>query len=99
VDKERAFACVDAMRPVAEKHGASIARIALAWLLSWPAVSTVIIGAKTVAQLQDNIAAEDIVLDEEDLAALDQVSGLPAEYPGWMIEFQAKYRAAAPTRP
>lgn len=99
VDKPRAFACVEAMRPIAAKHGVSVARVALAWLLAQPAVSTVIVGAKTVAQLQDNLAASDVTLDADDLAALDQVSRLPPEYPGWMIEYQSKYRAAAPVLP
>ena len=85
VDKDRAFACVDAMRPIAERHGASVAQIALAWLLSRTAVSSVIVGAKSVEQLKDNLGASAVRLSPDDLAALDQVSALPAEYPGWMI--------------
>ena len=96
VDKARAFACVDAMRPMAEKRGVSVAQIALAWLLAQPAVSTVIIGARTVAQLQDNLAAGKVSFDAEELATLDAVSKLAPEYPGWMIEFQARYRATPP---
>jgi len=98
VDKERAFACVDAMRPMAEQRGVSVARIALAWLLAQPAVSTVIIGAKTVDQLHDNIAAGNIELSVEELAVLDEVSKLPPEYPGWMMEMQGKYRTTPPVR-
>ena len=88
VDKERAFACVDTMRPIADAHGASVARIALAWLLHQPFVTTVIVGAKTVEQLDDNLAAVDVSLSAEELARLDEVSALPPEYPGWMIERQ-----------
>ena len=88
VDKERAFACIDAMRPIAEAHATSVARIALAWLLHKPFVTSVIVGAKTVEQLDDNLAAIDVKLSSDELAALDKVSALPAEYPGWMIERQ-----------
>lgn len=98
VDKDRAFSCVDAMRPIAEKRGVSIAQIALAWLLAQPAVSSVIIGAKTVQQLRDNIEAGQLCLAQDELAVLDDVSQLPAEYPGWMLEMQGKYREAQPTR-
>lgn len=98
VDKGRAFDCVDAMRPIAARHGVSIAQVALAWLLAQPAVSTVIIGAKTAAQLTDNIAAARLALSTEDMALLDAVSRLPSEYPGWMIELQGGYRAKVPER-
>lgn len=98
VDKERAFKCIDAMRPIAKGHGVSVAQVALAWLLNQSAVSAVIIGAKTVAQLQDNIASTKVKLTEAELATLDEVSQLPAEYPGWMLSRQAEYRAKAPTK-
>jgi aryl-alcohol dehydrogenase-like predicted oxidoreductase len=99
VDKPRAFACIDAMRPMAERRGVSIAQIALAWLLTRSAVSTIIIGARTLEQLRDNIAAPEVQLDADELDILDQVSRLPTEYPDWMIEYQAKYRAAVPHKP
>ncbi|HVY20915.1 MAG TPA: aldo/keto reductase [Bauldia sp.] len=95
VNKDRAFACIDAMRPIAEAHGVSIARIALAWLLHQPVVTTVIIGAKTAEQLDDNIAATKVTLTAEELATLNKVSALPAEYPGWMIERQNVSRVPA----
>jgi aryl-alcohol dehydrogenase-like predicted oxidoreductase len=96
VDKPRAFRCVDAMRPVAERHRASVAQVALAWLLSRPAVTTVILGAKTLEQLDDNLKARTLRLTEEDRKALDEASQLPPEYPGWMLATQGKYRAQAP---
>jgi aryl-alcohol dehydrogenase-like predicted oxidoreductase len=99
VDKPRAFRVVDAMRPIALQHGASVAQVALAWLLSRPAVSTVIMGAKTPAQLADNLAASDVVLTSDELYALDEVSKLPPEYPGWMLAMQGQYRAKAPVGP
>ncbi|QGZ63273.1 aldo/keto reductase [Paraburkholderia acidisoli] len=92
VNRDRAWDCVDAMRPIAEKKGVSVAQIALAWLLHQRAVTTVIIGAKRVDQLDDNIAATQVTLSEEELAVLDDVSGLPAEYPGWMLARQGEYR-------
>ena len=95
VDKARAFACIDAMRPMAEARGVSVARIAIAWLLHQPFVTTVIVGARDTAQLDDNIAATEITLSAEELATLDKVSALPPEYPGWMIERQNDGRPSA----
>jgi aryl-alcohol dehydrogenase-like predicted oxidoreductase len=69
-----------------------VAQIALAWLLHQKVVTSVIIGAKRVEQLDDNLAATAIRLGDEELAALDRVSALPAEYPGWMFERQGEYR-------
>ena len=74
-------------------HGVSVARVALAWVLQRPFVMSVIIGAKTVEQLDDNLAATEITLTPEELATLDRVSALPPEYPGWMIERQNAARA------
>jgi aryl-alcohol dehydrogenase-like predicted oxidoreductase len=88
VDRGRADACIQAMRPIAEAHGVSLAQIAIAWLLHQPAVSSVIIGAKRQDQLDDNIAATEIALTQQELASLGEVSALPKEYPGWMFEMQ-----------
>jgi len=88
VDRARAFRCVEAMRPIAAAHGVSVARVALAWVLQRPAITSVIIGAKTQEQLADNLAAADLKLSESEMAALDEVSKLPREYPGWMFERQ-----------
>jgi len=96
IDKERAFRCVDAMRPIAEKHRVSVAQIALAWLLGKPWVSTVIIGARSMEQLEDNIAAAAVTLDADDMRTLDDVSRLPQEYPGWMIDMQSTSRLSPP---
>src|SRR5436305_1399288 len=86
VDKERAWDVVDAMRPIAQQRGVSVAQVALAWLLHQPAVTSVIVGAKKPEQLADNIAATHVKLSGDELAKLDEVSRLPAEYPGWMLE-------------
>lgn len=93
VNKDRAWDVIDAMKPIAETRGVSVARIALAWLLHQRAVSSVIVGAKRVDQLADNIAATEIDLTADELAKLDEASRLPAEYPGWMLERQGAYRA------
>ena len=98
VDKALAFKVVDAMRPIAERHQATVAQVALSWLLSRPQVSTVIIGAKTPEQLKDNLGASGIELTTEDLQTLEDVSKLPLEYPGWMLERQGQSRARPPVR-
>ncbi|OKH87426.1 aldo/keto reductase [Thalassospira sp. TSL5-1] len=92
VNRDRAYDCIDAMRVVAKAHDCSVAQIALAWLLHQQAVTSVIVGAKRVDQLEDNIKATGIKLTGADLEALDQVSALPSEYPGWMLERQGAYR-------
>ncbi len=96
LDKERADRCVAAMREVGQAHGVSVARVALAWLLAKPHVMSVIIGAKTEAQLDDNLAATTLSLTAEEMARLDAVSELPPEYPGWMLARQSSGRVPAP---
>jgi aryl-alcohol dehydrogenase-like predicted oxidoreductase len=86
VNRDRVFDCVDVMREIAKAHRASVAGVAIAWLLQRPFVTTVIIGAKNNEQLDDNLAATEIKLTGDDLERLDRVSALPPEYPGWMIE-------------
>jgi aryl-alcohol dehydrogenase-like predicted oxidoreductase len=92
VDKERVWNILDVINPIAKEHKCSAARIALAWLLAKSAVTSVIIGAKTIEQLEDNIASVDIKLSDFQMSALDEVSTLPPEYPGWMIPFQTSDR-------
>jgi aryl-alcohol dehydrogenase-like predicted oxidoreductase len=89
VNKDRAFDCIDVMREIADARGVSVARIALAYVLNKPFVMSAIIGAKSVEQLDDNLAAVDIELTPDEMSRLDEVSKLPAEYPGWMIERQS----------
>ena len=81
------------MAPIAEAHGASLAQIALAWLLHQRHVTSVIMGAKRLDQLQDNLGAAAIELTTDELAALDAASRITPEYPGWMLERQGQYRA------
>ena len=93
VDRERAFACIDAMRKIGDARGISVARVALAWLLSRPHVTTIIVGARDESQLRDNLAVTDVRLEPGELAELDRVSALAPEYPGWMIARQSSERA------
>lgn len=88
VDKELAWKLVDAMREIGEPKGASPARVALAWVLSRPFVTSAIVGVKTLEQLNDNLAATDLRLSPEELDRLDKLSALKPEYPGWMVERQ-----------
>ncbi|SHH85488.1 aldo/keto reductase [Pollutimonas bauzanensis] len=92
VNVERAYDCVDAMRDIAQAKSVSVAQIALAWLLHQKTVTSVIVGAKRVEQLQDNIGATQVRLNDEELATLAKVSALPSEYPGWMLERQGAPR-------
>ncbi|MGE4323771.1 MAG: aldo/keto reductase [Sphingobium sp.] len=93
VDRDRGHGVIEAMRPIAEGHGVSMARIALAWLLHQHVVTSVIVGAKRPDQLADNLASVDVRLSSEELATLAGASAFPAEYPGWMLERQGDYRA------
>jgi aryl-alcohol dehydrogenase-like predicted oxidoreductase len=92
VDKERTWKILDVIKPIAEAHNCSAARISLAWLLAKPAVTSVIIGAKRVDQLTDNVAATELKLTPGEMKQLDEVSALPPEYPGWMLPFQGANR-------
>jgi aryl-alcohol dehydrogenase-like predicted oxidoreductase len=92
VDKERTWNVLDVMAPIAKARGCSSARVSLAWLLAKPVVTSVIIGAKRLDQLQDNLAAVELTLTQDELRQLDEVSALPPEYPGWVLPFQGADR-------
>src|ERR1700744_687381 len=94
VDKERTWRILDVLRPIAEARETSVATVALAWILAKPFVTSVIIGAKRVDQLQQNLSAVDLQLTEDEMQKLDEVSALPPEYPGWMVPFQNRNRLA-----
>jgi aryl-alcohol dehydrogenase-like predicted oxidoreductase len=88
VDKERTWRILDVMIPIAKERQVSPAAVALSWVLSKPVVTSVIIGAKRIEQLNDNLAASSLKLAEDEIKRLDDVSALPPEYPGWMVPFQ-----------
>jgi aryl-alcohol dehydrogenase-like predicted oxidoreductase len=94
VDKERTWRILDVLQPIANAHETNVATVALAWILAKPFVTSVIIGAKRVDQLQQNLSAVDLQLTEDEMRKLDEVSALPPEYPGWMIPFQNRVRLA-----
>ena len=83
---------LDAIKPIAAAHNASVATVALAWILEKPFVTSVIIGAKRQDQLHENLAADSLVLTVDEIKTLDTVSALPPEYPGWMVPFQSGNR-------
>src|SRR3954454_3619033 len=88
VNRDRLPRVLSALRSVADATGASVARVALAWQLTKPFVTSIILGAKRREQLIDNLAAADLRLSPEHVKLLDEASALPLEYPGWMIDFQ-----------
>jgi aryl-alcohol dehydrogenase-like predicted oxidoreductase len=95
VDLTRGYAVLDVLAEVAREHEASVARVALSWLLHQRVTTSVIIGARNEAQLRDNLAAPDVKLSTEQLARLHTASALPPEYPGWMITVQGRDRLEA----
>jgi len=93
IDKEKAWTIIDKMREIAEGHSVSVAQIALSWVLHQPGISTIIIGARTQEQLLQNLVVSEISLSADELAALQALSQLEPEYPGWMLRFQAMDRS------
>jgi len=85
INKEKAYDIIDVLQPMAIEKEASVAQLSLAWLLHQQAVTTIIVGAKKVEQLEDNLKSVDIKFTEEDLQKIDAVSKLSPEYPGWML--------------
>lgn len=88
VDRERTKSVLKILRAVSAERGISVARVALAWTLTRPFVTSIIVGAKTREQLLDNIGSTEVQLSSEQIARLDAASALPSEYPGWMIDRQ-----------
>ena len=86
IDKTKADELVGLMRPIAKAHNSSVARVAIAYVLAKPWVTSVIIGARTTAQLDDNLEATKVKLAPDEIARLDEASALPLLYPHWMID-------------
>ena len=84
-DLDQGYDVIDALKTVAARHGASPARVALAWILAQPMISSVIIGARKLDHLDDNIQAVNLKLSAEDLALLDAASDPGVPYPKWMV--------------
>ncbi len=92
VNKDKAQEIIAVMREIAGNHGASVAQIALSWVLHQPGISTIIIGARTQEQLAQNLAVSEMALSADELAALDKISQLAPEYPHWMLGMQSMDR-------
>ena len=82
-DRERLWNIVDALVKVGKEHGVSAAQVALAWIAGRPGVANIIVGARTEAQLKDNLAAGDLKLSADNLTALEDASLQPLDYPYW----------------
>lgn len=85
-DRERGYALIEVMQKIAKQHGASVAQVALAWLLAKPYVSTVLLGASKMAQLDDNLGAGELRLSSDELAQLDAATAPAPLYPQWFQE-------------
>jgi aryl-alcohol dehydrogenase-like predicted oxidoreductase len=85
-DKEHGFKLVERLRAIAAKHDASVAQVAIAWLLAKNAVTSVLVGATKPHQLDDNLAAVDLALTKADIAELDAATPLAPVYPNWFNE-------------
>jgi len=92
VNREKAYDIIDVITEVAKQYNVSAAQIALAWVRLQKGITSTIIGAKNVDQLKDNVNSTDVMLSEEDLKKINEVSALPKEYPGWMVERQSADR-------
>jgi aryl-alcohol dehydrogenase-like predicted oxidoreductase len=92
VNKEKAYDIIDVMQQIADSKQATVAQIALAWLLHQPVVTSVIVGAKKPDQLADNLKSVNVELSSDEMDKLNEVSKLEPEYPGWMIERQGNDR-------
>jgi aryl-alcohol dehydrogenase-like predicted oxidoreductase len=92
INKPKAYDLIDLMDKIGKSHGASVATVALNWVIRQPGMTSTIIGAKNLQQLNDNIAAVDLVLSAEELQILNDASALTPEYPGWMVTRQSAGR-------
>jgi aryl-alcohol dehydrogenase-like predicted oxidoreductase len=84
IDREKGYEVVAKLKNLGQKTGATIPQLAIAWVLSKPFVSSVIIGANSIGQLEDNLGAADLILALEDRRMLDDLTATPAPYPAWM---------------
>lgn len=85
-NKELGFALVDQMRVIADRLGASVSQVAIAWLLSKRAVSNVLLGSSKRSQLDDNLKAAELQLSPEDIAALEGMTAPMPVYPNWFVD-------------
>jgi len=91
---KRTWDVLEAVEAIAETHKISHAQVAVAWLLARPGVSSVILGARTLGQLEDNLAAADMILAPEETARLNEVSTAEIDYPYSARDLQIRSRTA-----
>lgn len=87
IDKEKGYDLIDRIREIANGHRATVAQIALAWLLAKPYVSTILVGASKLAQLDDNLGAANVHLSLDEVAKLDELTAPAPVYPNWFQSF------------
>ncbi|ASV84888.1 aldo/keto reductase family protein [Ochrobactrum quorumnocens] len=92
VDEGKALQIIAALQQMADRYEASVPQVALAWLLSRPAVASVIVGARAVEQLNENLGSLEITLEPDDVALLESLSAEPVRYPAWMSTFDLARR-------
>jgi len=92
IDEARGFDAVEALDEIAKKKGVTVPQVALAWLLAQPGITSIIIGANKMSQLEDNLKAADLELSAEDVEQLSRTTTPPSMYPQWMIERQNEGR-------
>ena len=92
INKSKTYDIIDVMEDIAKNYNVSVATIALNWVINQKGVTSTIIGAKTLQQLNDNIASVNLQLSNEDMQKLNEVSALAPEYPGWMVNRQLQGR-------
>ncbi len=95
IDKSKTYDIIDVLKDVALRHEASVAQVALRWVMNSPGIDSTIIGAKNKVQLEDNIKATHLELSNEDMDKLNKISESPLRYPNWIINFQAADRMPA----
>jgi aryl-alcohol dehydrogenase-like predicted oxidoreductase len=95
IDEARGFDAVDALQRIAKEKGATVAQVALGWLLAQPGITSVILGANKMSQLEDNLRAADLQLTPEELEVLSATTMPAPQYPQWMIERQNEGRAVS----
>jgi aryl-alcohol dehydrogenase-like predicted oxidoreductase len=98
VNLEQGYNLIEAMQAIGQRRNATVAQVALAWLLYQPSTTSVIIGARSQAQLKDNLGSVDVKLEADDLKQLDELSKLTPEYPGWMLGTQGSDRRPGQVR-
>ena len=92
VDEERGSKLLPVIETIATAHGTSMEAVALAWLRQQPAVTSITLGVRRVAQLDANLAASDLTLRQDELNMLAEACALTPEYPGWMLAYSSAAR-------